>query len=52
MAPAETPTESNPLRLLFGSPSLLGLIQSQPQVTLLGLSAWAEVGGFASSLCS
>jgi hypothetical protein len=29
-----------------------GLIQSLSQVALLGLSAWAEVGGIASSLCS
>jgi len=30
----------------------VGLIQSPSQVPLLGLSAWAEVGGIASSLCS
>jgi hypothetical protein len=29
-----------------------GLIQSPSQVPLLGLSAWAGVGGIASSLCS
>jgi len=31
---------------------MAGLIQSLSQVALLGLSAWAEVGGIASSLCS
>jgi len=29
-----------------------GLIQSLSQVALLGLSAWAEVGGITSFLCS
>ena len=29
-----------------------GLIQSLSQMALLGLSAWSEVGGIASSLCS
>ena len=33
-------------------PASLGLIQSLSQVLLPRLSAWVEVGGIASSLCS
>jgi hypothetical protein len=42
-------SEFEALLLNPGSP---GLIQSPSQVPLLGLSAWAGVGGIASSLCS
>jgi len=34
----------------YGSSPEAGLIQSPSQASLRGLSAWAEVGGIASSL--
>jgi hypothetical protein len=38
--------------LLEAEVSAPGLIQSSSQASLPGLSAWVEVGGIASSLCS
>jgi hypothetical protein len=38
--------------LMVGSAYTAGLIQSPSQASLPGLSAWVEVGGIASSLCS
>jgi hypothetical protein len=42
----------NPEQMLLLPPSPTGLIQSPSQAFLPVLSAWVEVGGIASSLCS
>jgi hypothetical protein len=55
----KTGVPAKPFQLAFGALhsqqrlfSDAGLIQSLSQATLPGLSAWAEVGGIAPSLCS